>query len=385
MLGFKEYLTTSFDILLSSRIRNFFFLYYGRLLPLLVEDKQFFFDGEEEISIKEGTLKTIKLYAGTSFVAPAGTSFIASIPPGVRKYYEVAAEYLLDNNLLSVTPDDSSVTNILAIKFFEELYKFKKEISLKIFNEGLSDVDTQKLEEYFEYLKTEETVDFETLTVYENQLNLAIGGDSSVINASTKYNSDSEIGIAVCCKFDNKEPAAIGNAENFPEGASQDVINLHNKIVKIISLAKEGGQSRKIQIQEIFDDLTKEERCYLCKRKEDADGNSALYFVEDQYGKLNSGQENLGIAKALGCKDLGFSSFRGAVKGGTVKGLAATKCTSTIPPAGGGANLNYGKTELQQSLVAVDYDSGYFTDLDKAVEEVNDKIDQNLITLIDGE
>ena len=147
MLGFKEYLTTSFDILLSSRIRNFFFLYYGRLLPLLVEDKQFFFDGEEEISIKEGTLKTIKLYAGTSFVAPAGTSFIASIPPGVRKYYEVAAEYLLDNNLLSVTPDDSSVTNILAIKFFEELYKFKKEISLKIFNEGLSDVDTQKLEE----------------------------------------------------------------------------------------------------------------------------------------------------------------------------------------------------------------------------------------------
>ena len=35
MLGFKEYLITSFDILLTARIKNFFLLYYGKILPII--------------------------------------------------------------------------------------------------------------------------------------------------------------------------------------------------------------------------------------------------------------------------------------------------------------------------------------------------------------
>ena len=81
MLGFKEYLTTSFDVLLTTRIRNFFVLYYGKLLPLLVENKEFFFNGNQEITVFEGTFKTINLYNGTNILAPDGKTFVETIKP----------------------------------------------------------------------------------------------------------------------------------------------------------------------------------------------------------------------------------------------------------------------------------------------------------------
>ena len=55
------------------------------------------------------------------------------------------------------------------------------------------------------------------------------------------------------------------------------------------------------------------------------------------------------------------------------------------PPPPSKTNLNYSKKDLQESLTAVDYNSGYFVEFENAVKEVNDKIDQNLITLINGE
>ena len=268
----------------------------------------------------------------------------------------------LKNDMLSINPDDpdlkpTGVNNILAIKFFEELYKFKRDLSLKILNKQTDPAIEKTIEEYFEYLKTEETVDFVNTTVYEKLLNSAIEGDQSVRKLANKYTSDVSLGGPICCFFDDKKPAFSGDTQTFPVGESLSVQAFHKKLVKLISLAKKGGDSNATKIAKIFIGLNDQERCYICKRKPEREGNSVLFFIEQQYGKLNTGADL--FASFLGCKDLGFGSLRGNVPNVPKVGLAATKCSSANKTTAV-QNLNYGINDLDQSLTAVDYDSGLF-------------------------
>ena len=399
MLGFKEYLTTSFDVLLTTRIRNFFVLYYGKLLPLLVENKEFFFNGDQEITVFEGTFKTIILYNGTNILAPDGKTFVETIKPQNKKYYEFAADYLLKAGFLNVDPNDPDLFNsppsALDIKFFEELYKFKKEISLKLYDSVSGEIDAEKVGQYFDYLKTEEGEGSDTTTVYEALLAQAIGGDKSVINLFDKNADDTGVGASLCCKFNEKPPALIltGDGIQLNPAGTQEEKDFNTKLFKIIKESKKDDSKffspeayfkSKAVIRDTLDTLTDEQKCYLCKRKGEPT-SSVIAFIEARFDKIND-KDNQGIANRLNCKSFGYSSARGNVKGGTVKGQAAAKCPAVVqPPPPSKTNLNYSKKDLQESLTAVDYNSGYFVQFENAVKEVNDKIDQNLITLINGE
>ena len=47
--------------------------------------------------------------------------------------------------------------------------------------------------------------------------------------------------------------------------------------------------------------------------------SSIIAFIEARFDKIND-EDNEGIANRLNCKSFGYSSARGNVKGGTVKG-----------------------------------------------------------------
>lgn len=392
MLGFKEYLITSFDILLTARIKNFFLLYYGKILPLLVEDYKFFIDGfGNEKSVEEGVSKTIEIYTATdpsaltSLLYPAGVTFEQTMSSSVRKYYKLAAEFLLENDMLVASTQSTGINNPLEIKFFEELYKFKRDLSLAAFQGGplsynLDEYETKAVRDFYEFLKTKgPNTLFGNLAaaappVYVKTLNSAIAGNESIVNSTTKYSTDEWI-------KDTKSPL---------KESTQKI----NKIVDQSPTLK-----RYNQLLKIFQNLTEASRCTICKRGAFKGGNSLLYFVEQKYGKLGIGKtqgtdpnaqpptnliQSIQLGQALNCQSVGYDGFRGNVEGAEVKGLAAGKCP-VEPIKEVSTTLKYGKTELQKSLTAVDYKSQYFLNLLEAIQEINDKIDKNLITLIDGE
>ena len=141
MLGFKQYLLTSFSYLLQERIDNYFLLNLGPNLPLFVEEKSFFLSDGEEISLQEGADKTHNLYGNApgvpngkgefrSLILQGSLDFVESIEfdnPETFKYYELAAEYLKQNGL--IVYDNKFIDNLTEL-FYQRLYLFKKAISL---------------------------------------------------------------------------------------------------------------------------------------------------------------------------------------------------------------------------------------------------------------
>ena len=62
MLGFKQYILTSLSFLLGARMDGYLLQAVGQSYPLLVEKKDFFFDGDEELSLEKGAQKVYDLY-----------------------------------------------------------------------------------------------------------------------------------------------------------------------------------------------------------------------------------------------------------------------------------------------------------------------------------
>ena len=135
MIGFKQYTIASFEYLIGERIKNYFLFYYGPRILLYVEDRDFFYENGELISLERGAQKTYDLYKNnfllTEVLYPEKTNFdFGTIDNETRPYYNFAADYLKQNGrIVTITPPalGSPVTPLEEL-FFQELYKFKLQI-----------------------------------------------------------------------------------------------------------------------------------------------------------------------------------------------------------------------------------------------------------------
>ena len=416
MLGFKQYLLTSFSYLLQERIDNYFLLNLGPNLPLFVEEKSFFLSDGEEISLQEGADKTHNLYGNApgvpngkgefrSLILQGSLDFVESIEfdnPETFKYYELAAEYLKQNGL--IVYDNKFIDNLTEL-FYQRLYLFKKAISLTTAAQNESYI------EFLNFLKK----DSSGKTFYEFYFDIAEKGNP-IAGQVDKFKTDKDKNGAKCCKFSKYKPSSVQLKDDkfrstLTDFVDEDEENLNKILTQIAQLSPLGffDDDRDSDIINILnnknpaykvDDAVK---CYICKRRadvidkdDDDKKRSVLYYVEDRYGKLNDDDEKgFKIGKALNCKKYGFSSARGAVKGGKSTGAAAADCKKleleeqSKPESEKSTTdintLNYGADVLNNSIDAVSSNSGYRALLKTKIQKTNDNIDKNLITIIDGE
>ena len=111
-------------------------------------------------------------------------------------------------------------------------------------------------------------------------------------------------------------------------------------------------------------------------------------LIEEIYGKLDDFSEAGSIiGEYLNCKQFGYKSLRGAVKGGASPGSPVTIDCKFVPEKVEDFNtINYSPADFISGYQAIDPSSSYRKqDLIPKIEELNDIIDKNLISVIEGE
>ena len=128
MIGFKQYLLTSFTLLIEERINSYLLQVIGANLLLFAEEESFFKENGIDLSLEEGAKKTYNLYGISGspyknlvlFDETLNLGFkdalefgqdITAADYGLKqkksyKYYELAAEYLKQNNVVAFDSPD---------------------------------------------------------------------------------------------------------------------------------------------------------------------------------------------------------------------------------------------------------------------------------------
>ena len=131
-----------------------------------------------------------------------------------------------------------------------------------------------------------------------------------------------------CCKFKDfnytvdvsglfdKDIITLGPApENDPPGGHYHI--LRDKLHKLWNATRgKAGGTDNDKVYNIIENMSDEEKCYVCRRVPFAGGNSILKDIEND---MNKNQRNV-VYNDLDCKEsFGYSSKRGAVEGHTKK------------------------------------------------------------------
>ena len=428
MLGFKQYILTSLSFLLGARMDGYLLQAVGQSYPLLVEKKDFFFDGDEELSLEKGAQKVYDLYGAPG--APLKEVVLFNYFPelgfedalqfgqnydplnyGLQtketyKYYELAADYLKQNNIIVF---DSVLATTLEEFFYQRLYLLKKRLSLSTETQNVAFLN------YLDYLKAD--------NLYIKQLELLFEKGSStlfsLIKKSTEDNPPAILASA-CCKYSDYEKIRKENGVGFffeydlDDDVSKffdvtsienqygtkygDLINDLNRIIQTIAQQTSGNKPVKpFDVVEAMQKSNDSEalRCHLCRRLKAVQETdfldsikSILWVIEEVYGKLDDFSEaGSVIGEYLNCKQFGYKSLRGAVKGGALPGSPVTIDCKSVPEKVEDFNtINYSPADFDLGYEAIDPNSSYRKqDLIPKIEELNDIIDKNLITVIEGE
>ncbi len=395
MIGFKQYTIASFEYLIGERIKNYFLFYYGPRILLYVEDRDFFYENDELISLERGAQKTYDLYRNnTRVLYPEDTSFdFGTISDETRPYYEFAADYLKQNDrVVSIkTPNPNVSISPLREIFFQELYKFKLQISLDI--TALPESERKIISKFLNYLKkpTESPLKIAAdESEYDLQLRTVISDPITNLSVSAidKFEADAGNKSGPCCSFEDKLPIqpSVASPEFpiFPEPSrfnatfSAETTALDAKLFKINEASAGPGTDEKL-IFVTLESMNVAERCYMCKRLKDYKGpKSMLAVIEDELSDSELDQ----AYNILDCQKFGWNTRRGKIKGSKIKkgSAAALKCQKQYDSqqSDKGDVSNIGEVANSNS----DYRNLL---LRSAVNNTNDIIDQNLISVVDGE
>lgn len=400
MIGFKQYTIAALEYLISERIKNYFLFYYGPRILLYVEDRDFFYENDKLISLERGAQKTYDLYTNNFLLKevlyPEGTNFdFGTIDDETRPYYNFAADYLKQNGrIVTITPPalGSPVTPLEEL-FFQELYNFKLQISLDI--TVLSPTEREIISKFLNYLKKPtENSKKKTFTLFENEYNFQLRTQINVSNfyANTgKFKNDAGKDSGVCCAFADKIPLqpSVEKSQDplEPEPSwsvnvsfSAPTTELNNKLRRIIK-ACAGFGTDEGEIIKTVDGMSQAEKCYVCKRKKEFKGpRSILTEIESE---LNTADLKL-VYNLLNCKQFGWNTRRGNIKGSAIAqgSAAASKC---LKPFDEQSLDKFDKANFLSLQDVANSDRDYRKLLLTAVNNTNDIIDQNLISVIDGE
>ena len=189
MIGFKQYLLTSFSLLIEERINSYLLQVIGENLLLFAEEESFFKENGKDLSLEEGARKTYNLYGVSGSPYKNLVLFDETLNLGFKdalefgqdtttadyglkqkksyKYYELAADYLKQNNLVAF---DSPFLTTLGELFYQRLYLFKKELSLT--------TDMLQSDSFLGYLNYCKEVTESNKTLYEEKFSkdIILGG-----------------------------------------------------------------------------------------------------------------------------------------------------------------------------------------------------------------
>jgi|DEB0MinimDraft_4_1074332.scaffolds.fasta_scaffold09542_2 hypothetical protein len=393
MIGFKQYTIAALEYLIGERMRNYFLFYYGPRILLYVENRDFFYKGDNLITVEEGAQKTYDLYRNnTKVLYPEDTSFdFGTISESTLPYYEFAADYLKQNGrVATITPPDPSVSiTPLRELFFQQLYKFKLQISLDI--TALSVDQRTVIKDFLDYLKTP-TESSQKIALdeseYDLQLRTLLNGSNFSVFKFFKFQNDVGQDSGPCCAFADKmplQPSVEGSQDPLELEPSRALVSfsastteLDKKLARIIKACAGFGTDEKA-IKDTVKNMSQAEKCYVCKRKKEFKGpRSILAEIESEL----SGTTLLFVYDALNCKQFGWSKKEGNVKGSTIAqgSAAASKCKKPFE------EQNVDKGDFSNIADVADSKKFYRNiALRNAVNNTNDIIDQNLISVIDGE
>lgn len=451
MLGFKQYILTSLSFLLGARMDSYLLQAVGQSYPLLVEKKDFFFDGDEELSLEKGAQKVFDLYGAPG--APLKEVVLSNYSPelgfvdalrygqnydplnyGLQtketyKYYELAADYLKQNN---ITVFDNILASPLEEFFYQRLYLLKKRLSLSTETQNVAFLN------YLDYLKSD--------NLYIKQLELLFEKGSATFSSSIKKSLENNPPAqltSACCKYSDYDkmrtngaavpwvepdgnkpveeaPPTKGQLANpygvlfkydlddeldtyfdipgIKEVFGQKYVDLVSDLNRIMNKLLQQTAPFNVPLEPdnvVFAMMeSKDEqalKCHLCKRRiavEETDylnsKKSILWVIEEIYGKLDD--DSL-IGDYLNCKQFGYKSLRGAVEGGAIPGSPVTIDCKSVPEKVEDFNtINYSPADFDSGYQAIDPSSNYRKqDLIPKIEELNDIIDKNLISVIEGE
>ena len=232
------------------------------------------------------------------------------------------------------------------------------------------------------------------------------GGNKPIVQAPpTKGQLNNPYGVLFRYDLDD-ELKTFFNISGVEEVFGQKYVDLVNDLNRIMKAIKKqtGAGGGIFGFVRIPDDIviamqeSKDEvalRCHLCRRRlavEETDylnsKKSILWVIEEIYGKLDDSSEpGAIIGEYLNCKQFGYKSLRGAVKGGAIPGSPVTIDCKSVPEKVEDFNtINYSPADFISGYQAIDPSSNYRKqDLIPKIEELNDIIDKNLISVIEGE
>lgn len=422
MIGFKQNSLAQFEIYLKARIKNYFLYEYGPILPFFFVDKDYFYKSpnDQPLTLKEGAEKAFEdfyfLYEYglfgdgiTDIVNGSGAAnFRDVIKFGPFQYYQMAAKYLFDNNMVakfdSQTWENSPYTgekikeSYLVQLFFQEFYLFLKQINISASDKSLDN------QQDYSYLRSRFFSGGKRTSPSWSDIILkkdtAKGSEDKFIKSlqdTQEINSEDN----PCCKFQEKIGPLFPNdkpkdadgdfnsywTEEVPsrtDAATPELQSLENKLIKIRNEVADFNPDE----EDVLDELKKftpAERCYLCKRFNEFGSNEGTSMLAVLERVFDTGAQRQDLKKVIKCSDFGWKDAQGfnddlandsdveINSNGYDYKLGKCKKQETTP---GIENYN----SARQSIQASDFKRAFRN----KVDEMNVRIDKALITVIDG-
>jgi hypothetical protein len=175
-----------------------------------------------------------------------------------------------------------------------------------------------------------------------NLVNINISADEDPTEPKEEVLQDSEKNI--CCKFASKEPLFIAVQ---PSGATwateepdpfkislnpnEDEKKLNEKLLKIDRALNKLNDDEEA-VFDVLKSMTDAEKCYMCRRQADyANPKSTLGVIFEQFGGAFDAGDRAKVINILGCKNFGYSSEKGNIKGAPpIAAPALQKCNLTV-------------------------------------------------------
>ena len=135
------------------------------------------------------------------------------------------------------------------------------------------------------------------------------------------------------------------------------------------------------EIKDTVKSMSQAEKCYVCKRKKEFKGPKSI-LAEIESELADDLAALLFVYVTLDCKQFGWSKIEGNVEGSTIVqgSAAASKCLKPFE------EQKVAKGNLSSITDVANSNSDYRNLLLRsAVNNTNDIIDQNLISVVDGE
>lgn len=421
MIGFKQNSLAQFEIYLKARIKNYFLYEYGPILPFFFVDESYFYKSPnyQPLTLKEGAEKAFEnfyflyeygLFDDDIFDIVNGSgaaNFRDIIKFGPFQYYQMAAKYLFDNNMVvkfdrqdwknSPYTGEKIKESYLVQLFFQEFYLFLKQINI-----SASDTSFLKQQDY-SYLRSrffssdgKRTSSFWSDSILETKV---AENSEKRFRASLQDTQEISLDDNPCCKFQEKTGPLFPNdkprdadgdfnsswtEENAKktDAASPELQILENKLIKIRNEVADFNPDE----EDVLDELKKftpAERCYLCKRSNEFGSNKETSMLAVLERVFDTGGQRQDLKKVIKCSDFGWKDAQG-FNDDLANNLNFEKNSNAYDYKLG--NCKYKVIDIEnynsarQSIQASDFKRAFRN----KVDEMNVRIDKALITVIDG-